>query len=86
MSRFAAPVVVGEFLSGRDAALGKDDHVVGQRAGLWAAHADGAAVAVGLARVVQQVRHVACANRSKLGFFSAPAVPSYVPSCRDTSY
>jgi len=65
MSRFAAPVVIGELLSGCDAALGKDHHVVGQRASLWAAHADGAAVAVGLARVVQQVRHVACTESQK---------------------
>lgn len=57
-----APVVIGELFPGCDSALGKDDDMVRERAGVGAAHSDGAAVAVGLARVVQQVCHVACAQ------------------------
>lgn len=60
IQRTNSPVVVGELLFCGNGSLGVQHHVLQGLAGGLIPNAGQAAVAVGVAAVVQQVRHVAC--------------------------
>ena len=61
-----SPVVIRQLFPSPDVPPGKYNYMVVQQACRCAAHGDGAAVGVGLAGVVQQMRHVACAWQERL--------------------
>ena len=61
-----SPVVIRQLFPRPDTPPGEDDYMIAQQACRCATYCYGPAVGVGLAGVVQQVRHVACTWREQL--------------------